>query len=291
MIALVEQELDRLLPTEQLAPAIIQRAMRYSACSGGKRLRALLTLYAATLRGGAIEKALPVAAAIEMIHAYSLIHDDLPCMDDAELRRGIPANHKEFGEGMAVLAGDGLLTQAFIVLSDLPALVGISADCSLKIIGEIAQAAGTAGLIGGQVADLQYEGALPPASQAAEVLKFIHYKKTGALFRAALRSGAIVAGLGGVELAAVDTYAHNFGLAFQITDDILDVVGDSATLGKQTGGDEQKQKLTYPRLFGLDAARQMAQEAIDAALSALAVFGTCAQPLVALAEHIVGRDH
>ncbi len=285
----VEAELDRLLPAAELEPAVIQEAMRYSVCGGGKRLRAALVLLAAGLRGGPPQPALPVAAALEMIHAYSLVHDDLPCMDDDDYRRGKLANHKVFGEGLAVLAGDGLLTQAFAVLADLPRLSGLSAATSLQIIREIAGAAGTAGLIGGQVADLSWAGRMPTPEEVAAQLVFIHSRKTGALFQAALRAGALVGGLPGPDLAAVDGYARHFGLAFQIADDILDVAGDSAVLGKPAGSDARQQKLTYPRAFGLAAARRMAEEAATAAVAALADFGVYADPLQQLARFVVDR--
>ena len=290
---LVEAELARTLPAQSSAPEIIHQAMRYSTLGAGKRRRALLVLSAAALRGGRATPALPVAAAIEMIHAYSLIHDDLPCMDDDDYRRGKLSNHKVFGEGMAVLAGDALLTQAFIVLADLPARSGLSPAISLAICSEVAQAIGTAGLIGGQVADMEWEGRTPDPQQAADLLVFIHTRKTGALFQAALRAGAMAGGLSGADLAAVTEYASQFGLAFQITDDILDVVGDSSLLGKQVGSDERKQKLTYPRLYGLEASRRMAGAAAAAATSALQVFGRSAavEVLDDLAQHVVQRDH
>lgn len=288
--ALVEKELCRLLPDEGTAPATIHRAMRYSACGGGKRLRAMLACEAAGLAGKPVAAALPLAAAVEMIHAYSLIHDDLPCMDDDDLRRGKPTNHKVFGEGMAVLAGDALLTQAFDVLGRLPALTGASADTAIRIVAEVAAAAGTAGLVGGQVADLEAEGT-DPGDRALEVLQFIHTRKTGALFRCCLRTGAILGGLGDSDLALVDTYAENFGLAFQIVDDVLDVIGESKLLGKTAGSDVRKDKLTYPRIFGLQKSRQMAVAAVQTACEALAPFGDRAERLMQLAQYVVERDH
>jgi geranylgeranyl diphosphate synthase type II len=286
----VEEMLAHLLPAEETAPATIHRAMRYSALSGGKRLRAMLAVEAARLRSGDGRSALPYAAAIEMIHAYSLIHDDLPCMDDDDYRRGKLTNHKVFGEGIAVLAGDALLTEAFIVLGRLPQLSGVSAELALQIVAEVATAAGTMGLIGGQVADLEAEGKAL-AADAAEVLRFIHSRKTGALFRASLRGGALIGGLMGDDLAHVSRYAECFGLAFQITDDILDVVGDSAALGKSTGSDARKEKLTYPRVFGLERSRAMAQEALAEAQASLAPFGERAEGLRQLAAYCTQRDH
>jgi len=286
----IEKELDRLLPPIESEPAIIHQAMRYSVMGGGKRLRAFLTLCAAQLRGGEAQLALPVAAAIEMIHAYSLIHDDLPCMDDDDFRRGKPSNHKVFGEGMAVLAGDALLSHAFAVLADLPRLSGLTAAVTLRICQTITAAVGTAGLIGGQVADLQQETRALPAD-AGTLLLWIHTRKTGALFSAAMCSGALAGGLEEADLAAVSAFAHHFGLAFQITDDILDIVGDPAKLGKPAGSDDRQQKLTYPRVYGLERSRCMAQDAAESAIAAVASYGSAAEALIDLACYVVNRDH
>jgi geranylgeranyl diphosphate synthase type II len=287
--ALVEAELDRLLPGAERRPSVIHEAMRYSACGGGKRLRAILAMEGAGLRGQAKERALPVAASVEMIHAYSLIHDDLPCMDDDDFRRGQPSNHKVYGEGLAVLAGDGLLAQAFVVLARLPELIGLAAETTVRVVAEVAKAAGTDGLVGGQVADLQAEGA-PIEEQTARTLRFIHERKTGALFRASLVAGALVGGLNGADLLAVERYAEQFGVAFQITDDLLDVEGDTKLLGKAVGSDEKQQKLTYPRLYGLDASRTMAREAIEEAQDSVRTFGEAAKRLIELAEFVIERE-
>ncbi|HHW10995.1 MAG TPA: polyprenyl synthetase family protein [Firmicutes bacterium] len=290
---MVEAELNRLLPAEDERPEIMHRAMRYSACGGGKRLRAILVLEAAAICGASREKALPAGAAIEMLHAYSLIHDDLPCMDDDDYRRGKLSNHKKFGEGIAVLAGDALLTRTFAVLADLPALIGVSDATALAIIREVADAAGTAGLIGGQAVDLLAEGLAVDNTdngQNVETLRYIHTRKTGALFRAALRTGAAIGGVLPPETRHLDQYSEYFGLAFQITDDILDVVGDQSKLGKKVGSDERLQKLTYPRLFGLEASRRMAEEAVEQALAALAPYGEAAGRLAELVVYIGERD-
>lgn len=288
--ALVEAELDRLLPSEAEPPSTIHTAMRYSVCGGGKRLRAILSMEAAGLRGTCPTKALPVAASVEMIHAYSLIHDDLPCMDDDDYRRGKLSNHKVFGEGIAVLAGDALLTQAFVVLGRLPEHVGLSPTVTLRIINEISRAASTAGLIGGQVADLEAEGqSLEDIS--GEALRFIHTRKTGALFRGSLVAGALVGGLDGSDLEAVERFAEHFGLAFQITDDLLDIVGDSKELGKPTGSDERQQKLTYPRLYGVDKSRMMAKEAVEATQASLECFAPADHRLIQLALFVMDREH
>lgn len=286
----VEAEISRLIPEESEPPGTIHQAMRYSACGGGKRLRAMLAMEACGLKGEASGRALPLAASLEMIHAYSLIHDDLPCMDDDDYRRGRLSNHKLFGEGLAVLAGDALLTEAFVVLSRLPELIGLAPDITVRVIAQVAEAASTRGLIGGQVADLEAEG-MPVDDQAPGILRGIHTRKTGALFRASLLGGALVGGLDGSDLAAVESYAEHFGLAFQIVDDLLDVVGDSKTLGKKVGSDQRQQKLTYPRLYGLDRSRAMAQKAVEAAQESVRPFGQAAERLIQLAAFVIEREH
>lgn len=284
----VEESLDELLPAEDEEPSTIHRAMRYSALGGGKRLRGVLAVTACRAAGGDEVAALPLAAAIEMIHAYSLVHDDLPAMDDDDMRRGKPTNHKVFGEGMAILAGDALLTQAFLVLARLPELISVSAETTVHVIREISEAAGTVGLIGGQVADLEAEGR---ANVAVEELQSIHARKTGALFRASVRTGALLAGAPLETLQALTTYADAFGLAFQIADDILDVTGDAEVLGKQTGRDSQQAKATYPALVGLEQARQMAAEAaVDARAAVAALPSPARDVLEYLADFAVRRD-
>lgn len=284
----VEESLDELLPAEDEEPSTIHRAMRYSALGGGKRLRGVLAVTACRAAGGDEVAALPLAAAIEMIHAYSLVHDDLPAMDDDDMRRGKPTNHKVFGEGMAILAGDALLTQAFLVLARLPELISVSAETTVHVIREISEAAGTVGLIGGQVADLEAEGR---ANVAVEELQSIHARKTGALFRASVRTGALLAGAPLETLQALTTYADAFGLAFQIADDILDVTGDAELLGKQTGRDSQQAKATYPALVGLEQARQMAAEAaVDARAAVAALPSPARDVLEYLADFAVRRD-
>lgn len=265
----VEGALAELLPPEEEAPGIIHQAMRYSALGGGKRLRGVLAVTAARAAGSSEQRALPLAAALEMIHAYSLVHDDLPAMDDDDLRRGKPTNHKVFGEGIAVLAGDALLTRAFWVLGRLPTLAGISADKTLLILEEVTDAAGTMGLVGGQVADLKAAGR---DDVTLDELRSIHLRKTGALFRASILCGALLAGADDAPkvLDALTAYADAFGLAFQIADDILDVTGDEEALGKATGRDTDQNKATYPALVGLDTARAMAEEASAEACRAVA---------------------
>lgn len=284
----VEKAMDELLPPEQDAPATIHRAMRYSALGGGKRLRGVLVVTACRAAGGSERTALPLAAALEMLHAYSLVHDDLPAMDDDDLRRGKPTAHKVFGEGMAVLAGDALLTRAFWVIGRLPALVGVSAEKTLAIVEEVTDAAGTMGLIGGQVADLEAEGR---TDVTVEELRSIHLRKTGALFRACLRCGALLGDPTPDVLTSLTAYADAFGLAFQIADDILDVVGDERSLGKHTGRDTDQEKATYPALMGLDAARRMAWQAAEDACAAVARLPSPARDVLeGLARFAVRRD-
>lgn len=290
-LPLIEAELEQWLPPENTYPEVIHAAMRYSAVGAGKRLRGLLVLAAAEMVAGrqfsTVQPAAGlVAAAVEMIHSYSLIHDDLPCMDDDDYRRGKLANHKVFGEGMAVLAGDALLTEAFLVLSRLPDR-GVSPGITTRVIGEIAAAAGSRGLIGGQVVDLESEG----KTISRQTLEYIHIHKTGALFRAALRCGALVAAATPQQLGAVSTYADYFGLCFQITDDILDVVGEEEKLGKKVGSDAARQKATYVSLYGLEEARRLARKAMSQAKAAIAGFGAAGCVLNGLADFVLSRDH
>jgi geranylgeranyl diphosphate synthase, type II len=286
---LVEEALARFLPAPPIWPAVIDEAVRYSLLGGGKRLRPLLTIAAAEAVCEAEDNedeqalqeardfALPAACAIEMIHTYSLIHDDLPAMDDDSLRRGQPTSHVKFGEGMAILAGDGLLTEAFALLAREPADSDIPVGLrKLRAIGVIATAAGVAGMVGGQAIDLHAArplGAAPSESGAAnftpDALRDMHARKTGALIRAAALSGAIMAGASREAEAAIDRYATNLGLAFQIVDDVLDVEGTDQSLGKTAGKDAAAGKPTYPALFGLDESKRLAREAADRAQAAL----------------------
>lgn len=285
----VEAALDRFLPQEAAYPARIHQAMRYSTLGGGKRLRGALCLTAAEAVGGERTRALPAAAALEMIHAYSLIHDDLPCMDDDALRRGKPTNHKVFGEGIAVLTGDALLTHALGLLAQQPELVGLPSAAALAMLADVAEAAGTGGLIGGQVVDLESEGS-GPAPDAA-VIEYIHRHKTGAMFEASVRCGARAGAGGEAAIAALTVYATAFGLAFQIVDDLLDVEGEAAELGKAVGSDLRREKATYPRLFGIAASREKARSCVAEAKAALRPLGQGAavQFLADLADFVVDR--
>ncbi len=284
--AQVEEYLDRYLPPESTPPETISRAVRYSLFAGGKRLRPLLVLSAAEAVGGSVADALPAAAAFEMIHTYSLIHDDLPAMDDDSLRRGRPTSHVVFGEAIAILAGDALQSHAFALLADSPPPCRVPAERRLRAVAELASAAGAGGMVGGQVLDLESEGR--PAD--AEALERIHRHKTGALIRAAARVGAIVSGASEDDLHRLTRFAEEAGLAFQIVDDILDVEGSAATLGKSAGKDEKAGKATYPQVLGIDNARRKAEELLSSALDRLEPFGAAGHSLAELAERMIRRS-
>jgi geranylgeranyl diphosphate synthase type II len=279
---LVDAELDRLTPPETTPPSTIHRAMRYSLFAGGKRIRPVLCLEAVRTVVGEVEGAVTAACPLELIHTYSLIHDDLPALDNDDYRRGKLTNHKVFGDAMAILAGDALLTLAFQVLAELPA----PADRKARLMAELATASGTVGgMIGGQVADLEGEGKPPDAA----LLESIHRAKTGALLRASLRMGAIYAGASEAQYAALSCYGEHIGLAFQIVDDILDVEESSEALGKTAGKDAAQHKITFPAVYGLEASRAMAETECGHAHRVLEPFGTRAARLHELADLIVRR--
>ncbi len=280
----IDASLDRLLPAETQEPSTIHRAMRYSVFAGGKRLRPILVLAAGECAGGERNTLLYLGAAIEMIHTYSLIHDDLPSLDNDDFRRGVPTCHKVFGEAMAILAGDSLMTRCYQLLVELPRL---SDSVRLSIIREISSATGTVdGMIGGQVVDLESEG----KDVSPDVLDYIHRSKTGALLTICTHCGGLASGAATGELAALTEYGRNIGLAFQIVDDILDVTETSANLGKTAGKDQQVRKATYPALYGLDASKRKAGELVQKAIGAIDGFGEPAEPLRALARFIVDRS-
>lgn len=283
---LVNEALERLLPPADAYPPSIHQAVRYSVFAGGKRLRPILVMAGAEAVGGTAESVLPAACAVELLHTYSLVHDDLPAMDNDDLRRGQPTCHKVFGEATAILTGDALLTMCFDILTQLPQNGSIPSENVLRVISELAEATGTRGLIGGQVVDLTSEG----DAVNEEILKFIHSHKTGALIKVSVRAGAILSGASGAQLDRLTDYAGNLGLAFQIVDDILDVVGDERVIGKPVGSDQRNQKATYPALFGLGASRQKAAEAAASALSALDGFGAEAGFLRRLIHFVINRD-
>ena len=280
----VDQALDRLLPAEANAPETIHKAMRYSVFAGGKRLRPVLVIAGAEAVGGRMDDVMPTACALELIHTYSLIHDDLPAMDNDDFRRGRPTSHKVFGEAMAILAGDGLLTHAFRLIADnwRP---GMDAAVLRDVLVDVADAAGTDGMVGGQVADLEAEG----RRIGADMLDYIHLHKTAALIRTSIRVGARLSGATVVQLQALSVAGADLGLAFQIVDDILDVTGTTEQLGKTAGKDQAQQKATYPAIHGLDASQARAGRLVGEALHALVPLGPPAEPLRALARFILER--
>lgn len=282
---LVEKALEEYLPGEENFPEIIFQSIRYSIFAGGKRLRPILCLAAAEAVGGDSAALLPVACALEMIHTYSLIHDDLPVMDDDDYRRGRLTNHRVFGEDIAVLAGDALLTEAFHLLSGRHVAGRFPPDRMLQAINEIARSAGLFGMVGGQVADIQSEG----RSADQQILDYIHRHKTGEMIKVSVVAGALLAGADEKSVGALAGYGKNIGLAFQITDDILDIEGDREALGKATGQDAALKKMTYPALMGVDQAREKARECLGAALKELEDFGGSAEPLRLIARFIVER--
>jgi geranylgeranyl diphosphate synthase type II len=279
----VDQALAAGLPSSS-APRLRQ-AMRYSLLAGGKRMRPLLLLAAGQACGAEAGQLMDAACAFECIHTYSLIHDDLPALDNDDLRRGKPTNHKVFGEAMAILAGDGLLTLAFEWMARQG--VGLRPENALEAIRLLARAAGLAGMVGGQVLDLEGEG---KAVSAARLVR-IHAGKTGALLAASVECGAVLAGASGKQRKALAQYGRHVGLAFQIADDILNVSGDARKLGKKTGSDAAHGKATYPALFGLEKSRALARKELQLALGALASFGDQADPLRDLASMVVEREN
>ena len=279
----VNQALDRFLPAEKVKPATIHKSMRYSLFAGGKRMRPALCLAAAEACGGEVEEAMPLACAVECIHTYSLIHDDLPAMDNDDFRRGKPTNHKVFGDGIAVLAGDALLTQAFEIAAQCHAWPRYS---HRDIVLEIAKAAGSLQLIAGQVADLEGEGRKISAAD----LQYIHERKTSALLECSVRLGGMSANCTPGQLKALTDFGHNVGLAFQIIDDILDVTQTSEQLGKTAGKDTAAQKATYPSIVGMEKSRKIARQLTGNAFAALKIFKGKARALEAIARYLLVRD-
>jgi geranylgeranyl diphosphate synthase type II len=280
----VDQTLDRLIPSAETRPATIHKAMRHSLFAGGKRLRPILCLAAAEACGGSIDDAAFNAAAVECLHTYSLIHDDLPCMDDDDLRRGVPTCHKVYGEGIAVLAGDALQALAFEFVTRTPATRGHTIG---DMVRELALTAGSLHLVGGQVADLEGEGKRLPL----EDLLYIHESKTAALLTCSVKLGAMSAGATAVQIDALQRFGMATGLAFQIIDDILDVTQTSEILGKSAGKDLASEKSTFPALMGLEASRTEAHRLTDAAMAALEPFGSAGARLEQLARHLLAREY
>jgi geranylgeranyl diphosphate synthase type II len=281
----IDQALANYIPGEESYPPIIFEAIRYSLLAGGKRLRPILCLAAAEAVGGKRGPVLPVACAIEFIHTYSLIHDDLPAMDNDDYRRGKPTSHKVFGEEIAILAGDALLTEAFRLMTRRDLMPGMPPERLLTAIGEIAEAAGFFGMVGGQVLDVRSEG----EEIDLDTLHRIHRMKTGAMIRVSLRAGAILAGASDEQIDSLSNYGEQIGLAFQITDDILNVEGDRRVLGKETGSDAARGKVTFPALIGLEESRARVAALIREALYALAFFDDRAEPLRQIARYIPER--
>lgn len=286
MQQLVDKALEKYLPAADELPLSVHKAMRYSVFAGGKRVRPILLLASCVAVGGDVDRAMPAACAMEMIHTYSLIHDDLPAMDDDDYRRGNPTNHKVFGEATAILAGDALLTEAFILLSSSEMSGCLDPTVLLRVIREIAVSAGSRGMIGGQVVDMESEGS---KEIDLATVQYIHTHKTGALIRASVRSGALIGGATGSELESVVRYGEAVGLAFQIADDILDIEGTTEQIGKDAGSDEARGKATYPAVIGLTASKQRAVELVEVALDALSCFDEKADPLREIARYIVKR--
>jgi geranylgeranyl diphosphate synthase type II len=278
----VDASLDRLLPSETTPPASIHQAMRYSVLAGGKRIRPILCLETARIFAVDVSAALHPACAIEFIHTYSLIHDDLPALDNDDLRRGKPTCHKKFGDATAILAGDALLTLAFETIGATP----VDPACRVAMVTEIATAAGTVnGMVGGQVADLEAEGKLI----APEMLEYIHRSKTAALIRASVTSGALCAGASPEDVAKLRSFGESIGWAFQVTDDILDVEESSTALGKTAGKDIAQQKATYPSVYGLARSHEIANDLATRAIAELTPYAEKAGPLRDIAEYLVLR--
>jgi geranylgeranyl diphosphate synthase type II len=280
----VEAALDQAMPVRY--PETLYESMRYSLLAGGKRLRPILCLAACELVGGSVDLAMPTACALEMIHTMSLIHDDLPSMDNDDYRRGRLTNHKVYGEDVAILAGDALLTYAFEHIARYTQ--GSEPERVLRVIADLGKAVGGEGLVGGQIVDLASEG---DPNITLDTLNYIHNHKTAALLEISVTSGAILAGASDREVSQLTDYAQRIGLAFQIVDDILDITSTAETLGKSVGKDITAQKATYPSLWGLEESRRQANQLIEAAKAALAEFGDLRQPLLAIADYIVARTY
>lgn len=282
---MVEEALDRYLPRETEMPATLHKAMRYSMMAGGKRIRPALCIASCEAAGGRVEDVMPVACALEMIHTYSLIHDDLPAMDNDDLRRGRPTNHKVFGEAVAILAGDALLTLAFRVMTEMSHKSTVTPNIILDVINDMSWAAGSFGMVGGQVVDMESEGReidLP-------TLEYLHTHKTGALLLASIKSGAKIGGGTVEQIEALIRYGECLGLAFQIADDILDIEGSQEEIGKDVGSDLEKKKATYPSILGMAVSKERALELMNMAIDSLKEFDEKAEPLRKIAKYVVER--
>jgi geranylgeranyl diphosphate synthase type II len=282
---LAEKAMDDLAPSASSHPRLLHEAMRHSLFAGGKRFRPILAVAACETVGGKRESVIPFAVAIEMIHTYTLIHDDLPAMDDDDLRRGVPTCHKKYGEASAILAGDALLTLAFEILTDTRRFPGVKAEALLEVARETAVAVGSTGTVGGQMVDIEMAGKEPDMA----ALEYIHTHKTGKLIVASVRGGAALAGAQDDQLAALTEYGRSIGLAFQIVDDLLDVEGSRAKTGKTPGSDLKNKKLTYPSLMGVEESRRLAVKLTDRAMESVAMFGAPGARLRDLAEYVIAR--
>ncbi len=283
--AVVNGALETCFPETAGPVSNLIAAMKYSLFAGGKRLRPILCLAGCEAVGGTQEDVVAVACSLELIHTYSLIHDDLPLMDDDDFRRGKPTNHKVYGDAIALLAGDGLLTEAFSMMTSNEISERVSPVILVKTVQLISLAAGCDGMVGGQVVDIQSEGKEPNF----DIVKQMHARKTGALITASVTSGAVLAGAGEDEISLIRSYGEKVGLAFQIADDILDVEGDSEILGKQTGADRNKGKMTYPAVIGLDESKRIQSNLVQSAIGDLSEFGNNAEPLRQIARYIIER--
>ena len=284
----VNTELDEVFSQKECLQKVVYDAMEYSIKAGGKRLRPVLSLAVCDMLGGCTEDALRFGVAIEHIHTYSLIHDDLPCMDDDDLRRGMPTCHKKFGEANALLAGDGLLTGAFEYLSDFGRYKAVSPENVIRVISEIAKAAGCDGMIGGQVVDLECEG---KSDVSEELLNYLHQRKTGALIRVSAVVGAMAASAANEDISIIGEFAQKLGLAFQIQDDILDCIGDESVLGKPIGSDAENGKTTYVTLLGLESAKEKSDFVTREAIALLDKFGEKADFVKKLALYLLDRKN
>lgn len=282
---LIDDALERYMRSSDKYPPTIQKAMGYSLFAGGKRLRPILTLASCEAVSGDIHCTLPFACAIELIHTYSLIHDDLPAMDDDDYRRGVLTNHKVFGEAAAILAGDALLTETFRLMTDPDVISSLEPGTILNVINDIANAAGASGMVGGQMADVESEG----KDVAISDVEYIHTHKTGALIAVSVRTGARLGGGTQEEIELLSRYGEAIGLAFQIVDDILNVEGDEELLGKSVGSDADRRKATYPGVLGIDASKKTAKDLMDKAICLVEQFGDRAEPLRIIARYIEDR--
>ena len=283
---LVDKALQKFMPNPSGLASDVIKAMNYSLFAGGKRIRPILCIAGAEAFGGYADSVVPVACAIELIHTYSLIHDDLPVMDNDDFRRGKPTNHTVFGEAVALLAGDGLLTLAFNLMAGYGAEKEVEKKALLRVIDLIASAAGYRGMVGGQVVDIIYEGKEPDAT----VVEYIHRHKTAALISVSVTAGTILAGGNEDEEKAMNSYGQQIGLAFQIADDILNIEGNRKVMGKGTGSDKEKGKVTYPSVFGTAKSKTIQKELIENAIESLKKFDTRAEPLRDLARYIIERN-